>query len=104
MIKLIEYLNECLNNLVTSTRPAVEYYNHYYELHINDEVLRSVKILRFDSVKELMSFVEERQLMYKNNIRTAMVQVQTSGERHILQLNNIRHADTQSTAGFPNLA
>lgn len=87
-----------------STRPAVEYYDHYYELHITDEVVRSVKVLRFDSVKELMSFVEERELMYKNDTRTAMVQVQSSGERHILQLNNVRHADTQSTVGFPNLA
>lgn len=99
MIKLIELINEQLNQLFFK-QVAPEYRgDHYYELHITCDVVRSVKIIRFDSVKDLMDYVHQNHLMYDPSHRYAMIQTQASGEKHILQLNKVPHGNSQTAIG-----
>lgn len=102
MLRLIEILNEQFNAVFFKTVTPEKHYEHYYELQITCELTRAVKVIKFYSVKELMDYVHEHHLMYEPLKKAAMVQFQSSGERHILQLNKIDNADTQTVTGLQN--
>ena len=96
MTKLIERINEYLDKLLFKQSLPEYQGEHYYELHVTCDALRTVKVTRFESVKDLMDYVHEKHLMYDPSRRYDMVQIQASGERHILQLNKVPYADPQT--------
>lgn len=100
MIKLIELINEHLNQVFFKQVTPEPVYNHYYELQITNHALRSVKVMPFNSVKDLMDYVNHNELMYNPMLQVAMVQIQSSGERHILQLNKVQYGNPQVTSGI----
>lgn len=95
MIKLIELINDQLNQLFFKQVNLERRYLHHYELQITNESTRNVKIIQFDSVKDLMDYVHHNELMYEPAHKVAMVQIQSSGERHILQLNMLNDGNPQ---------
>lgn len=99
MLKFIELINEHLNQLFFKQVSPEYYGDHYYELHITCDVVRSVKIIRFDSMKDLMDYVHENHLMYDPSRKYDMVQIQASGERHILHLNKVPYGNSQASTG-----
>lgn len=103
MTKLLELINEQLNQLFFKQVSPEYYGEHYYELHITCDVVRSVKVIRFDAMRDLMDYVHEHHLMYDPSRKYDMVQIQASGERHILHLNKVPYANTQSITGVPYL-
>lgn len=103
MIKLIELINEHLNQVFFKQVSPEPRYQHHYELQITNHLLRTVKVISFDTVRDLMDYVHEKQLMYDPTLKVAMVQIQSSGERHILQLNKVQYGDSQVASGFQDL-
>ncbi len=95
MIQLIELLNEHLNQFFFKQVRFEPLYDHHYELQITNHGLRSVKVIQFNSVKDLMDHVHHNELMYDPLLKVAMVQIQSSGERHILQLNKVQYGNSQ---------
>lgn len=68
----------------------------YYNLVINDHVVRTNKTLPFNSIKDAMSYVYEKDLMNNPVVDVQIVQVNHDGKNHVLRITTAKYVPEQA--------
>lgn len=96
MATMINFLQQVKNTVLRSWEREVLVDPTYYNLVINDHITRTNKTMPFNSVKEAMSYVYEKDLMSNPVIDVQIIQVNHDGKNHVLRVTTSKYVPEEA--------
>jgi hypothetical protein len=96
MVTMINFLQQVKNTVVKSLEREVYVDPTYYNLVINDHISRTNKTMPFNSIKDAMNFVYERDLMNNPIVDVQIIQVNHDGKNHVLRVTTSKYVPEEA--------
>lgn len=96
MVSMINFLQQVKNTVVKSLEREVYVDPTYYNLVINDHVLRTNKTIPFESVKAAMAYVYEKDLMRNPVVDVQIIQINHDGKNHVLRITTSKYVPEEA--------
>ncbi len=96
MDTMINFLQQFKNAVVKSWEREVLVDPTYYNLVINDHISRTNKTMPFNTIKDAMSYVHEKDLMNNPVIDVQIIQINHDGKNHVLRVTTSKYVPEEA--------